>query len=63
MEIEKLLLSITEVSQLLNISRATFFSLRSCGRIPLKAIKLGGKVLYPKTEVMQWVSAGCPAKL
>jgi len=58
---EKLLLSVGDVCRALNISRSSFFSLRSAGRIPLTPVRLSSKLLYRRDEVEQWVAQGCPA--
>jgi predicted DNA-binding transcriptional regulator AlpA len=57
---EKLLLTVNDVCRMLSIGRSTFFTLRSGGKIPLKQIKLGGKLLYSVNEVKSWAGAGCP---
>jgi excisionase family DNA binding protein len=58
----KLLLSASEVASALGISRSSFYSLCSSGRIGPTGIKLGGRVLYSAEELRRWVQEGCPAR-
>jgi predicted DNA-binding transcriptional regulator AlpA len=58
---DPLLIPVSGVCRLLSISRSSFFSLRSAGRIPLQQIRLSTKLLYRADEVRNWVQAGCPA--
>jgi predicted DNA-binding transcriptional regulator AlpA len=58
---EKLLLTVGDVCKALSISRSSFFSLRSAGRIPLAPVRLSSKLLYRRAEVEAWTQAGCPA--
>jgi predicted DNA-binding transcriptional regulator AlpA len=59
-DLEPLLLSVNDVCQLLRIGRTAFFSLRSCGKFPLKEVQLCNKLLYKRVEIEAWVQAGCP---
>jgi len=59
---DKLLLTVSDLCRLLSISRSSFFTQRSCGRIPLTPVRIGSKLLYRRAEVEEWTLAGCPAK-
>lgn len=54
------LLNITQVCQLLNISRAEFYRLNASGKFAPLQVGLCRKVLYQKQEVLDWISAKCP---
>ena len=57
-----LLISYRDVCEMLSIGRNAFFTMRQSGRFPIKPIRLGGSVRYPRREVEQWIEAGCPAQ-
>jgi len=59
---DKLLLTVSDLCRVLSISRSSFFTQRSCGRIPLQPVRLGSKLLYRRAEVEAWTLAGCPAR-
>jgi predicted DNA-binding transcriptional regulator AlpA len=59
---EKLLFTTADICRVLSIGRSSFFSLRSCGRIPLTPVRLGTKILFRKIEVEAWTAAGCPSQ-
>ena len=59
---DKLLLSAREAASSLGISRSSFYSLLSSGRIGPMGIRLGGRVLFCRAELEAWVAAGCPAR-
>jgi len=60
--LDKLLLSVSEVCKILSISRGTYFVLKAAGRIGPKEIKFGVKIYLRKNEIYAWVDAGCPSK-
>jgi predicted DNA-binding transcriptional regulator AlpA len=62
MTADPLLLTVSDLCLLLNISRSTFFSQRACGRIPLQPVRIGKKLLFRADEVKDWVNQGCQAK-
>jgi excisionase family DNA binding protein len=53
------LLTISDVCQMLNISRAEFYKLNASGKFAPLKIGLCRKVLYNKTEIENWIRAGC----
>ena len=59
---EPLLLTVSDLCRLLSISRSSFFTQRSLGRIPLQPVRIGSKLLYRQQEVADWVRQNCPAK-
>lgn len=59
--IEPLLLNATQCAALCNISRTTWYSLLSSGRVPLP-VRLGRRPLWRRDELTAWVAAGCPAR-
>lgn len=61
MNTEPLLIDYKAVCRMLSIGRNAFFTMRQTGRFPIKAIRLGGSVRYPRREVERWIEAGCPA--
>jgi len=58
---DKLLLTVGDLCRMLSISRSSFFSLRSAGRVPLQPVRLSTKLLYRRAEVEAWVAQNCPA--
>jgi len=54
------LLDISQVCQLLNISRAEFYRLDQTGKFAPLSTGLCRKRLYIRTEIESWVQAGCP---
>lgn len=59
LRIEPALLTIPQVCQLLNISRAEFYRLNQSGKFAPLQVGLCRKVLYLKTEIESWIQAGC----
>jgi len=57
---EKLLLSASECTHLLGISRSAFYASLQTGAIGPRGIKIGGRRLWPVQELRDWVAAGCP---
>ena len=59
-KIEPALLTISQVCQLLNVSRPEYYRLRSSGKFAPLPINLCRKVLYRRGEIENWIRAGCP---
>ena len=57
-----LLLSAERAAGLLGISRTHFYGMSSSGALGLMPVRLGGRVLYRRAELEQWVSVGCPCR-
>jgi len=57
----KLLISATELADLLGVNKSTVWSWHSSGRIPLP-VRLGGTTRWRTEEIRQWIDAGCPAR-
>lgn len=51
-----------QAAVLLGIGKTTFYRLKSRGKIPLP-IHLGGRILWNRKELKEWVDAGCPPRL
>lgn len=62
MNIDPLLISYRDVCRMLSIGKNAFFTMRQSGRFPIRPIRLGGSVRYPRREVERWIEAGCPAQ-
>lgn len=60
-EAKSLLLSATETAELLGISRSTLYQFDASGKVP-SPIRLGGRTLWRREELEQWVKAGCPGR-
>ena len=58
-EPQSLLLNAKQVATLLGISVSSFYSMRSCGRIPLPT-RLGRSVRWNRQEILNWIEADCP---
>lgn len=56
-----LLLSARLAAESLGISRASFYSLHSAGKVPLPR-RLGKRVLWSVEELKDWIAAGCPCR-
>lgn len=57
---EEELLRVEDVAQLLKLSKRQVFRLNSAGLI-CASIKVGrGAVRWRQTEILQWISMGCP---
>lgn len=54
------LLGVKETCALLKVSQRTLYRLRDSGRMP-RPNKLGGKNVWQKSELAEWIRAGCPA--
>ncbi|MCP4256638.1 MAG: helix-turn-helix domain-containing protein [Planctomycetes bacterium] len=59
-KLEPALLTIPQVCQLLNISRAEFYRLDQNGKFGLLSTGLCRKRLYVRMEIENWIRAGCP---
>ena len=57
--VETLLISANEAAELLGIGRSLFYSLNSEGKLPAPK-RLGGRVLWSKQELIEWISVDCP---
>jgi len=57
---ESPLLTVRETAQFLNIGKRTLWRWSNCGRMP-KPIKLTDRcVRYRRSDLQQWIDAGCP---
>lgn len=54
------LLSYAQIATMLSCSVSQVFSLRERGRLPIKPLRIGGMVRYPRASVERWISEGCP---
>ncbi len=59
-KIEPALLTIEQVCQLLNISRAEFYRLDATGKFAPLPVGLCAKRLYVRTEIEDWIRSGLP---
>jgi predicted DNA-binding transcriptional regulator AlpA len=57
--IEPLLVAAAEAARLCGVSEASWYRLRSAGKLP-SPVKLGGRVLWRVAELRRWTAAGCP---
>lgn len=57
--VDKKLLTVNDVSELLSISARQVWNLLSTGRLPWP-IRLGRSVRWRRDEVTEWMEAGCP---
>jgi len=57
-----LLVGAAEAAALCGVSRSTWWALHSSGRVPLP-VRLGGRTLWRRAELEEWVAAGCPARV
>jgi len=58
--IQPALLTISQICQLLNISRAEFYRLDQTGKFAPLSTGLCHKRLYIRSEIERWVQEGCP---
>lgn len=49
----------TEAARLCAVSPATWDRLTAAGKVP-RPIKLGGRVVWRRSDLESWVSLGCP---
>jgi predicted DNA-binding transcriptional regulator AlpA len=59
-KISPALLTISQVCQLINLGRAELYRLKATGAFAPLSVGLCRKVLYRRTEIEEWVNAGCP---
>jgi predicted DNA-binding transcriptional regulator AlpA len=59
-KIEPALLTIPQICEILNVSRAEFYRLNSNGKFAPLPVNLCRKVLYSRIEVESWLAAKCP---
>jgi excisionase family DNA binding protein len=60
--IEPLLLDVRTVARLLNVSVRTIHRLKATGEMPAP-VRLGGRVLWRRAELLAWLEVGCPSRL
>ena len=53
-----LLITATELAELLQVSKRTLWRLRSAGHLP-QAVRLGGTVRWRLDEIRKWIAGGC----
>ncbi|MCI0331943.1 MAG: helix-turn-helix domain-containing protein [Planctomycetes bacterium] len=58
---EPLLLSASDVANLLSVSTRTLWRLLSSGRLP-QPVAVGGSKRWRREEIVAWVAAGCPPR-
>jgi predicted DNA-binding transcriptional regulator AlpA len=56
---EPLLVPAPEASRICGVSEASWYRLKSSGKVPLP-VRLGGRVLWRVDELRRWCAAGCP---
>lgn len=61
MAADSLLLNDLEAAALVGVSRATWHRLRAAGKLP-RAVRLGRCVRWSRSELVSWISAGCPSQ-
>ena len=54
------LLSYQQIAIMLSCSVSQVFALRERGRLPIKPMKIGGMVRFPRRDVERWIAEGCP---
>ncbi|MBA7486765.1 hypothetical protein ES707_22326 [subsurface metagenome] len=59
-KIEPVLLTVEQTCQLINVGRAELYRLRASGVFAPLPVGLCRKVLYRRSEIEDWVKAGCP---
>ena len=60
--IKAILLSASEVSQLLGVGKSLFYSMHSTGAFGPLPIRLGRRTLWRRQELEEWVAAGAPPR-
>ena len=53
------LLSYQQIAVMLSCSVSQVHALRAKGRFPIKEIRIGGMVRYPRAAVEKWIDRGC----
>jgi excisionase family DNA binding protein len=59
--VEAALVSAEEAAALTGVSEATWHRLKAAGKTPAP-VRLGGKVLYHRASLDQWIQWGCPPR-
>ena len=59
--VERLLIGAMEAARMAGVSRSTWWSLHSAGKVPVP-VHLGGRTLWNIEELRRWIAAGCPAR-
>jgi predicted DNA-binding transcriptional regulator AlpA len=60
--VEPLLVPAPEAARLCGVSEASWYRLRSAGKVPAP-VRLGGRVLWRVEEDLRaWIAAGCPSR-
>jgi predicted DNA-binding transcriptional regulator AlpA len=49
-----------QAAALCSVSLASWHRLRAAGKIGPTEVKLGGRVLWRRSELVEWADAGCP---
>ncbi|MCX5673836.1 MAG: helix-turn-helix domain-containing protein [Planctomycetota bacterium] len=57
-----LLVSAAEAARLLGVGRSLFYSLLSAGQIGPRAVRLGRRTLFARSEIEAWTAAGLPPR-
>jgi predicted DNA-binding transcriptional regulator AlpA len=58
---QSLLVSALQVAELLAVSCRTVWRLDSGGRLP-RPVKIGGQTRWRRSEIENWIAAGCPTR-
>ena len=56
-----MMLTVNELTGILNCSPRTVYRLSDRGQIP-SPVRLGGLVRWPKAVIEKWIADGCPAQ-
>ena len=56
------LLDAKDAAHLLGLARSTFLSRCNTGEIAPAPIRIGGRVSWRRSELIDWLDAGCPAR-
>ncbi len=55
------LVSAQEAARICGVSKATWWSHHSAGLIP-QPVRIGGRTLWRRAELNDWIRAGCPPR-
>lgn len=58
-EMPPLLIDVAETARLAGLSPRTVWRYASCGKFP-PPLRVGGRRLWNRQELIEWVSSGCP---
>jgi predicted DNA-binding transcriptional regulator AlpA len=61
-QVEPLLLSVGKLASLLNISINRVWELQASGQLGPQPVSLDGQPLWRRSEVKDWIDAGCPRR-